>query len=428
METVVAAGSGQAIRLMGTALFAQVQKQTGMLRNMSGPKPTQAEVSNKVSKQQSDAGYPIVEIYDLARSAGDTVTMDCIDVVSAYPIMGDANAEGNGSALSFSEMEVRIDQWTFPVDAGGRMSQQRTVHELRKLAKDAAVGLGARYYEQRNLVMLAGARGSLNTMDWVVPLETHPRFAEIMINKVQAPTFNRHYVVDGDNIVQGGQQLGSIDSTDRLKLVHIDALRNIIDNLDLSLQPVKLREDKSSDNPMWVMFVPADVYSSLLMEGSLRAFQQGAVNRAQAGQMGNHPLFAGEAGMWNGILVKKMTRAIRFTPGDTTKIITAANASTATETDQVVNAGLGAGFAVHRCLLLGAQALANAYGKDGKSGYHYAWAEKWYNFDRNAEFAIFGMEGSKKVRFNPRDANGAKTPTDHGVIVLDVAAKATALG
>jgi N4-gp56 family major capsid protein len=425
-ETSIAAGSAQAVKLMGVALFSQTQKKGGTLRGMTGGKPTQAEVEGKISKLQSDPAMPIVEIFDLSKSAGETVTMDCLDVVSANPIMGDRNAEGKGAPLSFSNMELSVNQWTFPVDAGGKMSQQRTPHELRSLAKASAVGLAARYFEQRNLVMLAGARGALNGQDWVIPLATSPDYAEIMINTVQAPTYNRHYVVDGNNIVQGGAQLASIDSTDLLKLVHIDALRNVIDNLDLTMQPVKLPQDMGGDNPMWVMFVPADVYSNLLTEGSLRTFQQNAVNRAQAGGMGQHPLFAGECGMWNGILVKKMHRSIRFNPSDTVKHVTSANAATATETDVTVNAGLTAGYAVNRCLLLGAQALACAYGKDSKSGYHYSWGEKFYNFERNAEFAVFGIEGSKKVRFNAPDANGNKIPTDHGVIVLDVAAKATA--
>lgn len=424
-ETNIASNSAQAVKLMGVALFAQTQKKAGALRGMTGGKPTQGEVEGKLSKLQSDPAMPIVEIYDLSKTAGDKVTMDCIDIASGYPTMGDENAEGKGAKLSFSSMDLEVDQWTFAVDAGGKMSQQRTPHDLRALAKSQAVGLSARYFEQRNLVHLAGARGALNGQDWVIPLQSNAKFDDIMINPVKAPTYNRHYVVDGNSIIQGGAQLAAIDSTDTLKLNHIDALRNVIDNLDLTMQPVKLPQDMGGENPMWVMFVPADVYSSLLLEGSLRTFQQNAVNRAQAGGMGQHPLFAGECGMWNGILVKKMHRSIRFNPGDVTKHVTQANAGTAAETDVTVNAGLTAGFAVNRCILLGAQALACAYGKDSKSGYHYSWGEKWYNFDRNPEFAVFGIEGSAKVRFNAPDAVGNKIPTDHGVIVLDVAARAT---
>lgn len=430
MPTNIPAGSAQAAMIYGAALFAQAQKKTGTFRSLTGKKPSTAEVENKLGKQQTDPGMPIVEIYDLTKTAGDTARMDCIDIVTQKPIMGSRNAEGKGAALSFSNMDVSINQWTFPVSAGDNMSQQRTPHELRRLARATAIGLAARYFEQRTLVHLAGARGQANGADWVVPLQFadgassggDADFAEIMVNSVKAPTYNRHYVVDGNDLIAGGQQLASIDSTDTLKLTHIDQLRNIIDNLDLTLQPVQIADDPAAgDDPLWVMYVPANVYSALLQEGSLRAFQQNAVNRAALGS--KHPLFRGEVGMWNGIVVKKMTRAIRFNPGDYTNIITSANAATATESAQQVNAALTAGYAVERCILLGAQALANAYGKDSKSGTHYSWAEKLHNFEREPEFAVFGVEGSSKVRFSVPDGTGAKIPTDHGVIVLDVACK-----
>lgn len=429
-QTTVAAGSSQAALLYGAALFAQTQKKAGTFRNMVGPKPTESEVDMKLGKLQSDPGMPIVEIQDLSKTAGDTVRMDCIDVITAKPIMGDRNAEGRGSAMSFSNQDCSIDQWTFPVNAGGRMSQQRTVHNLRKLARSQAVGLAARYFEQRNLVQLAGARGQATGADWVVPLQFasgassggDADFSDIMINDVLAPTYNRHYVVNGTTLTQGGAQLASIASTDDLTLAHIDQLRNIIDNLDLTLQPVRIPDDPAAnDEPMWVMLCPPNVYSQLLTEGSLRSFQQNAINRAAYGS--KHPLFRGEVGMWNGILVKKMSRAVRFLPSDYAKIITSANAATATETAQQVNTSLTSGYAVERCLLLGAQAMACSYGKDSRSGTHYSWAEKMHNFEREPEFAVFGIEGSTKVRFNVPDSSGTKIPTDHGVIVVDVAVK-----
>jgi N4-gp56 family major capsid protein len=430
MQTNVASGSAQSALIYGAALFAQTQKKAGTFRNMVGPKPTAAEVDGKLSKLQSNPGMPIVEIMDLTKTAGDQARMDCIDIATAKPIMGDRNAEGRGTAMSFSNMDVKIDQWTFPVNAGGRMSQQRTVHDLRKLARAQAVGLAARYFEQRTLVQLAGARGQTTGNDWVVPLQFasgassggDADFADIMVNSVLAPTYNRHYVVNGTALTQGGAQLASIASTDDLTLAHIDQLRNIIDNLDLTLQPVQIADDPAAgDEPMWVMLCPPNVYSQLLTEGSLRAFQQNAINRASYGS--KHPLFRGEVGMWNGILVKKMSRTIRFMPSDYTNIITSANAATATESAQQVNAGLTAGYGVERCILMGAQALACAYGKDAASGTHYSWAEKLHNFEREPEFAVFGVEGSTKVRFSVPDATGAKIPTDHGVIVVDVATK-----
>ena len=125
--------------------------------------------------------------------------------------------------------------------------------------------------------------------------------------------------------------------------------------------------------------------------------------------------------MWNGILVIKNERAIRFLPSETTKIVTAANAATATETDQTVNAALTAGYAVERGLLLGAQALGVAFGKTDVSGMQYGWKEHKYNFDSALEIMGEKMAGKSKLRFSSDDGTGAKIPTDFGVIAVDSA-------
>lgn len=409
-------------KAFGVGLFAGMQKSTGDFRNCVGKVPAEKEVLDKVGKQQSEAGMPIVEIRDLSQTAGQTVSMDCLDVVSMKPIMGDKDAEGKGAKLSFSTMEIDIDQWTFAVSAGGKMSQQRTPHNLRKLALATGRGMVSRAFEERTLYHLAGARGDYQHSQQIVPLASDPDFDEILVNKLKAPTYNRHYVVNGNNIERGGAGLASIDATDTLKLDHIDALRNVIDNLELTLQPVKCLGDLSSE-PMYVMYVPADVYSSLLRDGQMRAFQQHGINRASTSGLMNHPLFKGEFGMWNGILVKKIQRPVRFNAGSAVKHVAQADQLTANETDVTVNPAIGADYAVNRCLLLGAQALGIAYGKDSSSGTHYSYEERKANFGREYEFGFFGIEGAAKVRFDAPNADGEKVPTDHGVIALDVVAK-----
>lgn len=405
-------------KLYGTAVFKGMEKQAGFFRKMVGKRPTEKDAVDTIGKLQTAPGMPIVEIMDLSQSAGQKVGMDCIDVSTGKPIMGDRNAEGKGTAITFSHMEMGIDQWTFPIDAGGKMSQQRTETNLRNVAKAQAIGKAAKYFDQRTLVHLAGARGDNNSADWVVPLSTDPDFAEIMVNDVKAPTFNRHLVVDGSTLVQGGQQLASVDTTDKLKLDHIDQLSMMIDAMEFPLQPVRIDGDES-DEPFYILALTPGAYNDLLTEGVLRSFQQHAIQRAQAGNLLNHPLFRGNAVMWNNIMFKKLNRWVSFNGGSSVRHITSANAATATETNVTVNS-IAATHSVDRCLLLGAQALGCAYGKDSASGYHYSWGDRSYNFGRSKEFAVFGIDGMAKVRFNVPDANGNKIPTDHGVFALDV--------
>jgi N4-gp56 family major capsid protein len=418
-ETNIASGSSLAVKHYSAALFANTLKATTAMDNLIGPvEPTSA--MQKVAGQ-TNPGMPVVRIDNLMKNAGDVVSLDLVDTISGEPLMGDVNREGRGTPLAFSSMEIKIDLSSKVVDAGGSMSQQRTKHQLREIALAQLSGYFPRLTAQTSLVHLAGARGSQTGTDWTIPLQSASNFASIMVNTVKAPTYNRHFVVNGSGLTAGGQQLGSIVSTDALKLAHLDLLRKKLDDMDQPLQPVKLNGDRAADtSKMWVFLATPNQYSILLTEGSLRAFQQNAVNRA-AYLDTRHPLFAGEVGMWNGILVIKNERAVRFAPSESTKIITSANAATATETDQTVNASLTAGYVVERGLLLGAQALGIAYGKTKVSGMQFGWKEHWYNFESNLEVMGEKVCGHMKTRFSIDDGTGSKVPTDFGVIAVDSA-------
>ena len=418
-ETNVASGSSLAVKHYSAALFANTLKGASAMENLVGPVEPSAAMQNIAG--QTQPGMPLVRIDNLMKGAGDAVSLDLVDTIGGEPLMGDVNREGRGSALSFSSMEIKIDLSSKVIDAGGSMSQQRTKHQLREIALAQLSGYFPRLSAQTALVHLAGARGSQTGSDWVIPLQSATNFSSVMVNPVKAPTYNRHYVVNGANLTQGGQQLGSIVSTDALKLAHLDLLRKKIDDMDQPLQAVKLAGDRAAQtSKMWVFLATPNQYSILLSEGSLRAFQQNAVNRAAYLDI-RHPLFAGEVGMWNGILVIKNERAIRFLPGESTKIVTAANAATATESDQIVNPALASGFAVERGLLLGAQALGIAYGKTKVSGMQYGWKEHWYNFESNLEVMGEVVYGHMKTRFSMDDGTGSRIPTDFGVIAVDSA-------
>lgn len=414
-QTSVASTSPLALKLMSVALFAQTQKQPGFSRVLTGPAPTDESAKKKL-RGQTSPDMPVVRVTDLSKTAGDKISVDMFGTIGGKPIVGDADAEGTGAALANASMDVEIDLLTKVVDVGGKMTQQRTRHDLRSIAMANLVSYFARLDDQLTLVHLAGARGSEDNTDWVVPLASDADFGAICVNDVKAPTYDRHFVVDGSSLAQGGVNLGSLETTDFMTLDHIDGLRTLLDEMVFPLQPVKIADDPAAaDEPMWVMYLSPRQYSKLLTNSSatgIRAFQQNAWNRASYGS--KHPLFKGEVGMWNGILVKKATRAIRFASGSSAKIVTAANAANATETTQAISANITAAYAVDRALLLGGQALANVYGRNQGSDYHTNWMENPYNFGRALEVAGDTMGGKAKLRFKMNNVT-----TDHGVIVLD---------
>jgi hypothetical protein len=121
--------------------------------------------------------------------------------------------------------------------------------------------------------------------------------------------------------------------------------------------------------------------------------------------------------MWNGILVVKNERAIRFAASATTKHY--ATSTTTSETDVTVASGLSTTHVVERSLLLGAQALGIAYGKTKTSGQQFGWKEHWYNFESNLEIMGEKVCGHAKTQFLVDNGTGTRMPTDFGVIAVD---------
>lgn len=422
-QTQVPAGSALARKVFGAALFAKTVAAPSWIKNLTGPAPKQSDAEAKL-KGQTAPDMPVVRVTDLSKSAGDTISVDAFDVISGKPIMGDRNAEGRGEGLSSSSMDISINNTTKVVDAGGKMAQQRTVHQLRGLAMAQMQNYFPRLNSQAAMVHLAGGRGTQTGKDWVVPLASDADFSDIMINAVKAPTYNRHYVINSTDLTNGGAQLGSIASTDVITLDHVDLMSVILSDHNMGLQPIKLNDDPAADDDpiKAVWYMTERQWNKIKTSNSYQTAVQQAWSRKSYGT--KHPLFSGEPIMWNGILIRKLPKfAIRYLPSENTNIVTAANRYTATESVQAVNAGLTAGYAVERSLLLGAQALAYVFGRNQGSETGFNWLENLYNFERNLEVAGESMGGMAKLRFKFDDGAGNKEPTDNGVFVVDSAVK-----
>lgn len=304
--------------------------------------------------------------------------------------------------------------------------QKRMQHELRLIALQQLRGGIPLFDWQRNLVAMAGSRGVQDDVSWVLPLATDPEFLAQMVNAPRAPTYNRHFVVNGSTLTQGGQQLGSIASTDVFKLSHADDISEIIQEATMRVLPVNIPGDEASeDDPIKaVMLHDSLSWSRLIREtttgANLRQWQADAMKRAEYGNLRAHPLFAPGSFMWNNVLHRRMGDfGIRFLASTVTKHISAANRYSAAETDVTVNAGLGAGYQVARSLVLGAQALACCNGVNSESGVPYTMLENKTNFQRNNEMAGEVIGGCDKLTFGLPDGQGNLEPTDIGVIVVD---------
>jgi hypothetical protein len=184
--------------------------------------------------------------------------------------------------------------------------------------------------------------------------------------------------------------------------------------------PIHFPNDQAAnDAPLRVLMVSANQYASILQSnsGAFRTLQSNAMARSQLA--GGNPLFMGEAGLWNGILIVKMPKPIRFYVGQ--EIKWCASYTTQTETTgDLVPAGFSTTHAVDRALLLGGQALAQAFGKNRQTGNPFFWSEKELDHGDKLEVLIGMINGCSKIRFLV-DHGTQKQYTDFGVMAIDTA-------
>lgn len=400
-------------------LFATHMQRNSTLNRLTGAMPKGSAGAESTLRKQTSASMPIVRCQDLSKQKGDEVTFHLLNPVGAKPIMGSHNAEGRGVGIGISEDKLRVNQARFPVNLGDAMSTIRSPVEFRKLGRPIAQSLMDRYIDQSLLTHLAGARGFHNNIEWVVPTAADADFAEILVNPVKAPTKNRHFIADAGTIKPFAVNAGEVDLTtvDVLNMGVVDSIRTVMEQIALPPPPVIFEGDKAAtDSPLRVLLVSPAQYSGFATDPSFRQLQASAI--ARANQANQHPLFLGEAGLWNGILIVKQPKPIRFYAGDTIKYC--ADYTSETESGVVVPSSFGTTFAVDRAILLGGQAVAEALAASDKSGIPFFWSEKELDHGDKVELLLGAIRGVSKIRFEV-DTGSEKQFTDYGAVAIDTA-------
>ena len=418
-KTNTAYGGKMNMVTQAVGLFATHMNRNSTLNLLSGKMPAGEAGAEATLRKQTTSHMPLVRVQDLGKGKGDEVTFNLLNPVGGYPIMGSAYAEGRGVGMSLSEDKLRVNQARFPIDLGNVMSQIRSPADLRKLGKPLAQSQMDAYCDQSLLVHMAGARGYHDNIEWRIPTDTHANFNEIMVNKVKAPTKNRHFFADGAGIssvrVNSGE--AAFATTDMFTMDTVDSMKTFLDEMALPPPIVKFEGDVAAeDSPLRVWLVSPSQYNKFSTQPGFRAFQGAALVRA--GQAKQHPLFLGEVGLWNGFLIRKMPRPIRFYAGDTIKYC--ADFTSETESGIKVPASFGEKFAVDRSVILGGQAVAEALAASDKSGVPFFWSEKEMDHGDKWELLIGSIRGVSKIRFDVNTGTRQEF-TDYGVTVVDTA-------
>ena len=243
-KTGLAYGNPQALVQQAAGVFAQCQQRNTTLNRLTGKMPQVAGAIATIQKQSSN-NMPIVQAQDLGKGKGDEIRFNLINPSGGYPIMGSEIAEGRGVGITTSEDRLRVNQARFPIDMGNVMSQIRSPVDLRRLGRPLAQQKMNDYIDQSILIHMAGARGYHDNIEWRIPTEANPKFAQMMVNRVKAPTRNRHYMAKAGSIQGMTANAGEVDiaSTDLLKMSTVDAVRTYMDQIELPPPPVQFDGD-----------------------------------------------------------------------------------------------------------------------------------------------------------------------------------------
>lgn len=393
----------QAAKAFGAALFTHTRRQNSFVNMLTGAAPQSASKDRNRGKNQTEKGAPIVMINDLASTAGDTVEMDLFHNLNGLPTMGDRKLAGRGEDLSKAVFELMINQGRKLVDSGGKMSQKRTKHNLLSVSRALLGNYFNDLQDEIAMYHLAGARGSLTGSDIIVPLADHEEFNEILVNAIAPPTYDRH-VFGGD-----ATKFEMIDDADIMTLDKVDDLALILEEQTHPIKHISFEADQmANESPFYLLFVTPRQWRDLWNSASDRKIQELQAKAIRRGQGFNHPVFKGDLIMWRNILIRQYRKPVRFFAGD--DVLVSKNDNQAST--EIVTASTN----IDRAILLGGQAMANAYGSTSSNA-QFAMTTEKTDHGNGRETAIKWMNGCKKVRF----AEKSGRINDYGSMVLDTA-------
>lgn len=258
------------------------------------------------------------------------------------------------------------------------MTQKRTLHDLRKVAKARQSEWWARMFDEQFFMYLSGSRGV--NEDYIFPLAYTGRAN----NSFDAP--------DADHLLIGltHNTKATVDATDVMSLSIIDKAKTRASMIGggttgkPQVQPIMV----DGEEHYVVVMNPWQEYD---LRTASSTGQWLDIQKAAAASEGrNNPIFKGALGMYNNVVLQSHKGVIRFS-----------------------DFGSGANVKAARALFLGEQAGVCAFGSPG-TGMRFDWHEEMADRGNQVVITTSSIFGVKKTRFNSMD---------FGLISLDTAAK-----
>ena len=301
----------------------------------------------------------IQRITDLEKQAGDNIAFDLLMQMGAAGVTGDNRMRGNEEALTYYQDDVSIDQLR-NAHAFRRMSQQRTIHDLRSDAKGNLADWFADKYDTYMFNCLCGNTGH--------------NFGQAAV----APDSD-HYVISGDVTNTGviATDESSLGTNDQLQLADLDFAKEKAKTLSPLIRPCVINGDE-----YFVVVLHSYSVTDLRLDVANSAYTSWPDIQMYANKRGlKNPIFDGSLGVYNGMILFESTRI--YEPASN----------------------------VRRNLFLGAQAgvfaIGNAYpqlsqnrvGKDNLM----SWYEDSDDYGNENGIAVGSIFGMKSTLFNSDD-------------------------
>ena len=262
------------------------------------------------------------------------------------------------------------------VSAGGKMSRKRTVHNIRKIAKDRLSDYWSKFIDQMTFIYMSGHRGMNENFIEDQAWAGHAN------NPIQTP--------DATHILYGGNatSAATIDSADKMS-------RALIERAEVRAS-MMAATDPSQAQMLPLMINGEKHYVCLMSKFQAHDLRtddaQGwlDIQKAAASAEGKaNPIFKGGLGMLKNVVLHEHEDVIRFG-----------------------NYGSGGNLPAARALFMGRQAGVVAFGATG--GFRFSWTEEMQDHGNEPVIAGGLIVGMKKTRFNGND---------FGVMSLDTFAK-----
>ena len=333
--------------------------------------------ANMIGKRGSGKPIIIDDSVFKGRNAGDVGRWHFIPQYEGDGIEGqNPSITGNEKTLEEFYMDLRIDQVAQAFKKKGKMTDIRTIWNIREEFKSQLAEWFRHYTEIDLIDALTGFK-----TDGATRLKGEARMTTALVNGVGRcfrpdyadSTFSTVKVAPADTT--GSALTTAINSTDIMNTYLLDELQSLAKTAGkYPMKPVRAQNNEE----YYILVVHPNVAIDLRRDP--RWEKRALASMTGKGSLENDPIATGAIGVWNHIIIKEANF-----------IATQSNAAGS------VN--------VARNLLLGADAALLAYGQT------LDYKEEQRDYGREMGVAADEIRGSNKITFNGCDLNVAQVPT-----------------